>query len=102
MAESENTTVTKRENEFLRWIVGGLLASLVILGGVVWNQIADKVDRQSEMLSKHSMEIQHLQLNAAADRRATDVSLAGIQSWLQAIGARLNVPQPPPSPVVIP
>lgn len=86
----------RRENQFLRWIVGGMLAILGLFGGIVWNRTAGQVETNTERLRVHDLQLQRLELDAGADRRATAQSLAAIQQWLQAIGQRLNVPQPPP------
>lgn len=89
-------TIDRRENAFLRWLVGGLLAIVGLFGGIVWSRTAGQVDRHADEISALKMQAQRLELDAVADRRASSVSLAGIQSWLQAIGQRLNVPQPAP------
>ena len=90
-------TIDRRENSFLRWLIGGLLTIVGLFGGIVWNRTATQVDRHAEEISTIKMQIQQLESNAASDRRQTASSLIAIQQWLQAIGARLNVPQPPPS-----
>lgn len=89
--------VDRRENVFLRWLIVGMLAGLITLGGVVWNRVANETADNTRELREHKLAIQRLELDAAADRRSTSVLLAGIQQWLQAIGQRLNVAVPPPS-----
>ncbi len=85
-----------RETVFLRWLVGAGLGVIALLGGIVWNRVAIQIDVNTKLLSDHSMAIQRLDLDAASDRRASTAQLAAINAWLQAIGNRLNVSQPPP------
>ena len=89
--------IDRRENSFLRWLIGGLLTIVGLFGGIVWNRTAAQTESNSDKLRTHELQLQRLELDAASDRRTATASLTAIQQWLQAIGARLNVPQPPPN-----
>ena len=90
-------SIDRRENLFLRWIVSGGLAVIAILGSVVWLRVANQVDRNTADITSHAMKLQQLESDSANDRRAMSDKLQAITAWLQAIGQRLDVRQPPPS-----
>ncbi len=91
-----SASIERRENVFLRWVVGAGMGVIVVLGGIVWGRTADQVSENTKIIRDHALSIQRLELDAASDRRANSVQLSTIQAWLQAIGTRLNVAQPPP------
>ena len=90
-------SMDRRENLFLRWLVGGGLFAIMVLGGIVWTRVAAQGDQNTKDITAQALQIQRLDLDSASDRRATAVALQAITAWLQAIGQRLDVRQPPPA-----
>lgn len=92
--------IRRHENVALWRLVGLLVTGMLLvgggLGGVVWNRVAGQVDENTRRLAAQELDIQAIKMDAASDRRAASVDRASIIAWLQAIGQRLNVAQPPP------